>query len=788
MKTTAARRRAKAPSSPVARPGVSGPRPAHQNAFATSFRANAKRSGAAAGRASARNEAAGASGMAAAPKNGHLSPPRDLGRRWRRVRYNPIRNFTPERLTAALEQFDLGYLRDAALIWDVLERRDDVLKNAGPKRRKSVSRQAWEIVATERSRAALRQKEALEYFYNNVSVTDAINENMRAGFPQLVRGMMDAQFQYFAVHEVVWRPGPDGLTAELRKVPLWFFENRTGRLRYTGPELAWDGEDLDEDGWLVTCGDGIMEAASVCCMFKRFSLQDWLNFGEKFGLPGIHGECAAAKGSAEWDDFTAALESFANDWIIATAAGSKINLIEAGKTGDAPFQPMVDRMDRRLAALCRGADLSSLSRDKEGAGASLQGDETDTLVEDDCALVTETLNEQIDKRVIRLVFGPAAPVLANIRISPPKKRDIGQDLQVDRFLLQHGAPVSVADALERYGRPAPDAGEELLRAPKRQAPAASKTPADPAADAAANEAAGPDEPGLGLFLAEARELLATAMHEDLAPMRDALRRAVSGELSDGALATLRDALPEIMAAMDSGQTAAALEAIGGAALADGLAGGPEVAAENEDGHWITHRGRRIFIKDKSPAPEESEVTVKEAGPKIPGERIPPRPGAATDDKLERLRERARVKGKLSAEDQRTIIRGVVARAADPSYQTGADFGAVSDIAIEKAKAAGEDLTGYAKRIEPDFIRHERARHFDPATETSRGQIALIDRDFDALPDVLDVPDNVEESGFDADGQPMLRFEKRYPDGFVIIAQVRRGNKRLSPKSFRKRKS
>lgn len=579
-----------------------------------------------------------------------MSPPRDLGRRWRRVRYNPIRNFTPERLTSALEQFDLGYLRDAALIWDVLERRDDVLKNAGPKRRKSVSRQAWEIVQSDDSAEAARQKEALEFFYNNLSVTSAIDENLRAGFPALVRGMMDAQFQYYAVHEIVWRPGPGGLTAELRKVPLWFFENRTGRLRYTGPELAWDGQDLDEGGWLITCGDGIMEAASVCCMFKRFSLQDWLNFGEKFGLPGIHGECAAAKGSAEWDDFTAALESFANDWIIATAAGSKINLIEAGKTGDAPFQPMVDRMDRRLAALCRGADLSSISRDREGTGASLQGDETDTLVEDDCALVTETLNEQIDRAVIRLTFGPAAPALANIRINPPKKRDIRQDLLVDKFLLGSGAPVSITDALERYGRPAPDEGEELLRAPRPAAVAQDRAtrpgdrgeprgraprPGDRGQPDAENEA-GPDEPGLGIFLAEAREMLAAAMGADLAPVRDALRRAIDGDLSRGSLEALRDAMPRIMGAMDSGDTAAALSAIGGAALADGLAGGPEPTGENEfdeSRHPRDGRGRfteagRIdgdladFKEPEIISKPDDRVTVVKAGP---GEAIPPRP-------------------------------------------------------------------------------------------------------------------------------------------------------------------
>jgi hypothetical protein len=84
-------------------------------------------------------------------------------------------------------------------------------------------------------------KKALKHFYDHVTATNAINENETGGFKLLVRQMADAIGKKFAVHEIVWKPGADGLTAEFRFAPLWFFENRTGRLRYLPIEGAIEG-------------------------------------------------------------------------------------------------------------------------------------------------------------------------------------------------------------------------------------------------------------------------------------------------------------------------------------------------------------------------------------------------------------------------------------------------------------------------------------------------------------------------------------------------------------------
>ena len=62
-------------------------------------------------------------------------------------------------------------------------------------------------------------------------------------------------------------------------MPLWFFENRSGRLQFLKLPLGGaNGEPLEEGGWMITKGDGIMEACSIAYMFKNMPLKDWVAY------------------------------------------------------------------------------------------------------------------------------------------------------------------------------------------------------------------------------------------------------------------------------------------------------------------------------------------------------------------------------------------------------------------------------------------------------------------------------------------------------------------------------
>src|SRR5688572_23242733 len=412
--------------------------------------------------------------------------------RAKKWRFNPLTNLKSASLARHLDAFEAGQLREAALIWEALEQRDDLLRGVISKRKKSVARHGWTVLPKadlcEADQAAAREQvEALQFFYRNLECEHAVDRAERGGFKLLARQMMDAVGKRFAVHELVWKEcGPSAahdvtsahnagsaqggnghgmnrnfVTATFRFVPLGFFENTTGKLRFLETESAMEGRDLEPGAWMVTVGEGLMVASSTAWMFKHLSLGDWLNCSERNGTPALVGISTAASGSANWLAMQQTIQDLMEGESVVHASGEKIEVLDmmAGRT--MPFPQLVERIDRMLAALWRGADLSTISRDR-GYGASLQEKETCALEEDDAEMLTETLNRYVDEWVIRHVFGEGVRPLAGVKVLVSPRECTTGDLQIDEFLIRHGAPLSIRETMTRYGRALPQAGERVF--------------------------------------------------------------------------------------------------------------------------------------------------------------------------------------------------------------------------------------------------------------------------------------------------------------------------------------
>ncbi len=382
--------------------------------------------------------------------------------RFIKSRFNPIRSLTPEWLAAMIDSFDAGYLREFALMSDAIERRDDILAAVAPKRKKAIARNGYEIVTTEKSAKADAHKQTLEHFYGHITAVNAISENERGGLKLLVRQMGDAIGKKYAVHEIVWKPGAKGLTAEFRFAPLWFFENRTGKLRYLPQEGAIEGIDLDPDNWMITVGDGLMLPCAIAYMFKHLPLKDWLIYCERFGMPIPIGETNAPEDSPEWSAMLSAVESIMAGAAAVKNVGENITLLETKGTGELPHPVLVERMDRAMSAMWRGSDLSTMSRGGQGqqrsTGASVQGEESEILEVDDTEMISETLNIQVTRSVIRYEHGDDEP-LAYIKVLTTRKLDLQNEILVDQFLRDSGFPLDFQSVSERYGRPIPEGAE-----------------------------------------------------------------------------------------------------------------------------------------------------------------------------------------------------------------------------------------------------------------------------------------------------------------------------------------
>ena len=388
-----------------------------------------------------------------------------------RSRFNPIRLVTPELLSVWLDRFKIGYLREVALVWDAIEDRDDKIRLVKSLRDKAPARFGYQIALVddlpeEKKALAAEHKAALESFYANLTTVNAIDENEVGGVKRLVRQMMDAVGKKYSVHEIVWQPRPDGtLSAQFRWTPIWFFENTTGRLRYLPSEGLTYGEDLDEGGWMITVGEGLMFASSIAYMFKTLPLRDWVTYSERNGMPAFIGKTDAQQGSEQWTAMTGAVQAIAVDFAAVMNKSEDIEVLDLkGSQAALPYEPLVKRMDSALAALWRGGDLSTQSSGEraQGHGSQRQEDEAAILIEDDVEMINETLHLNVDQRVIDYLFGDDQP-LAKFQLLLPPEAATAQDLAIDTFLINAGVPLSQDDALKRYARTPARPGDTLLK-------------------------------------------------------------------------------------------------------------------------------------------------------------------------------------------------------------------------------------------------------------------------------------------------------------------------------------
>lgn len=513
---------------------------------------------------------------------------------YKRARLSVLDQITPENLSLWIKDFRRGFLRPLAQAMDAIEETDDLLVSVVPKCKAAVCRHGWDVITVEskdeaQEAMAQQQADVLRKFYERLQVTDALDQDVSGGTSLLLRQMMDAKGKRYAVHHLVWKPQPDGgYSAEMIFVPLNFFENLNGKLRFVQEPFGYYGVDMDPGAWLVTRGFGVMMACCICWLYKHLPLRDWLVYCERYGLPMIDGATDAQPGTEEWGNLIDAVTSAAaGDMAWVRRRGeTEINFIEPKSgAGELPQPALIERMDRRMAAIWRGADLSTMSAGQgQGQGASLQGGEAELIEQDDAAWLSETCNIKLDRLVLDYAFGPGTPALAKFVVLTAPKEDTDADIRVDKFLLSAGFPITKQQASERYNRPLPEDtdGSELLTlttgAPDAE-PDGGDTGDGKGGDGAAGDDGEPMAQNERLLVAVNASLASTLNVPAgwLAPVQDLVddlvAKAEDKNVSDGELLDfVRRAAaraPELFGKLDKETMAKSLEAAMGAAMVEG---------------------------------------------------------------------------------------------------------------------------------------------------------------------------------------------------------------------------
>ncbi|MEI6731151.1 MAG: DUF935 family protein [archaeon] len=415
-----------------------------------------------------------------------LSP--DRVERYRRSRFNAIKGLSPERLVQYMSDWNAGYLRYMAITMEQIMQRDPTFQTVVPKRMSDVSREDWTIQIVEgheNEPEAVAQKDALHHFYSNLRVTSAIDRDVIGGVELAVGQMVrHGVGMKYCCHEILWRQNMSGLTAVLNHVPGWFFEARTGKLRFLMEDFSWDGvpmnthnpmadaEKMDIASWMVSVGPGIMEAGSVLYLYGMFAMRDWADYSEQRGKPLTKGHTKAPAESERHKAMQALLARLGpnNPILLGPKEEEDVEILQTAAAGPLACQTLNETMEKRKTSLWRGGDLSTTSSGagQEGQGASLQQGETTNVKEGDLLWASNNFRFQLDPLIIRVTRGPNVPVLAYFTLGGADKSNAALEVQVDTFLVGAGFPISVSSAAARYNRPIPGPEEQLLTAPQPQ--------------------------------------------------------------------------------------------------------------------------------------------------------------------------------------------------------------------------------------------------------------------------------------------------------------------------------
>lgn len=185
---------------------------------------------------------------------------------------------------------------------------------------------------------------------------------------------------------------------------------------------------------------------------------DWSVFSERFGSATPVLTSTAARGSKQWDEAAHTLAHLANGMGIVIGKDELFDLKQANGTG-APFKDLVEEMNRMIALIWRGSDLSTLSA-ANNTGASLQADEAEILEDADCALVEETLAYYLTLPALQWRFGQDVKPAAYLQLTRKNRSDKLKQLEVYKRAAELGCPPAKRDVYEAMEIREPEDGEE----------------------------------------------------------------------------------------------------------------------------------------------------------------------------------------------------------------------------------------------------------------------------------------------------------------------------------------
>ncbi|HHF5040763.1 DUF935 domain-containing protein [Haemophilus influenzae] len=387
---------------------------------------------------------------------------------------HPSAKITPSKLKQILEDAENGDIQAQHQLFMDIEEQDSSIAANMMTRKRSVLTLDWRIVEPRNATPAEEklQAEIDELFYQYPNLED------------LFIDLMDAVGHGFSALEIQWAQ-VDGkwVPKSFRPCPQsWFKLDKDDSLLLRTPANQM-GEPLRPFGWVVhrhksrstqLARDGLYRTLAWLYMYKHYSVRDFAEFLELYGMPIRIGKYGAGATNAEKRTLLRALAEIGHNAAGIMPESMQIELHNVANTGAAsgnnPFLQMVDWCEKSIARLILGQTLTSGADGKSSTNAlgNVHNEVRRDLMISDAKQIAQTITQQIILPYLQINVDPniAPHRIPYFEFDTKEYEDLSVFAEAIPKLTGIGVQISESWVRDKLGIPEPQEGELILSTPQ----------------------------------------------------------------------------------------------------------------------------------------------------------------------------------------------------------------------------------------------------------------------------------------------------------------------------------
>lgn len=381
---------------------------------------------------------------------------------------HPSNHITPAKMRALFEDAENGDITAQHELFADIEERDSAIGSALQTRKMSLLGLDWRI-------AAPRQANATE-----MQLAQAADDYLRdlPALDDLLLDLMDAVGHGFVALEMTWAfsGSLNAPTAFTHKPQSWFRWDKDDNLLLKTPDNPM-GEALWQWGWVVhqhknrsgqAARNGLFRTLAWLYMFKHYSVHDFAEFLELYGMPIRIGKYGAGATEQEKKTLLRAVAEIGHNAAGIMPEGMMIELHQAANGTTAatnPFMTMVEWCEKSATRLILGQTLTSGADGKASTNAlgQIHNEVRRDLLVSDAKRLAQTITRQIIEPFLRVNFAIGDDVrLPVFEFDTRETADLAQFAEALPKLVDVGVQIPESWAREKLAIPDVADGERVL--------------------------------------------------------------------------------------------------------------------------------------------------------------------------------------------------------------------------------------------------------------------------------------------------------------------------------------